>query len=75
MLIDLITLGDIKREVAGSPIISPRLIRRQRLAHILCDRAQTPCAWLMADRLAKAWELGGCAAIGIPAKVENEAGK
>lgn len=46
--------------------------RRRHLAYILCDRAQNHCAWQLADKLARAWELGGCVAIGVPAPTEIE---
>lgn len=40
--------------------------RRRQMAIYLCARAQDASAWRMADRLALAWDLGGCAEIGIP---------
>lgn len=40
--------------------------RRRGAAIVLCTRAQNETAWLMADRLARAWDLGGCEVVGVP---------
>lgn len=40
--------------------------RRQQLAFTLCARAHDKTSWIMADRLARAWELGGCSGVGVP---------
>ena len=46
--------------------------RRRDMATFLCKRAQNGCAWQMADRLAKSWELGGCSALGIDIPAESD---
>lgn len=45
--------------------------RRRAMAFVLCDRAENQAAWLMADRLCVAWELGGCAGVGVEQPTEG----
>lgn len=46
--------------------------RRRHLAYVLCARAQNRSAWQLADKLARAWELGGCLGCGVPQPTETE---
>ena len=41
--------------------------RRKNMARLLCAKASNPASWAIADRLAQAWDLGGCAGLGCPA--------
>ncbi|MEZ4870418.1 MAG: hypothetical protein R3C14_54315 [Caldilineaceae bacterium] len=41
-----------------------QLAKRRAMAVTLCYRAGTPAAWALADKLVRAWELGGCEALG-----------
>lgn len=48
-----------------------RTERRLQQARTLCRYAQNRASWLIADRLAQAWELGGCSALGCPSPVDD----
>lgn len=39
--------------------------KRQRYATKLCEFAANKTSWILADKLAKLWELGGCDELGI----------
>lgn len=45
--------------------------RRRHMATIVCANAQTPAAWLIADRLAQSWGFS-CAALGAPSPADPE---
>lgn len=73
----------VEKPTANSPalasggLVSDPLIdeegqaRRRALAAIVCVNAQTPAAWLIADRLAQSWGFS-CAALGAPKPVDPE---
>lgn len=69
LTLDLLPIGNTE-ETDALTIITHQ--RRIQMAFNLCDRARNRCAWLLADKAAKAWELGGCAALGVPAPEERE---
>jgi hypothetical protein len=58
-----------------TPIMDPAAVateqRRRAAAYALCSRAQDRTAWLMADRLCVAWELGGCVGVGVEQPTEG----
>lgn len=47
--------------------------RRRTMATVLCQYAATPCAWELADKLARSWGFS-CSALGVvrPADPEGE---